>query len=134
VARESNLSRTVDERARGFARLVNLFCASPAAMALAFVVVVAWIVSGPFFHYSTGWQLVINTGTSVVTFLMVFVLNSAQSRDTAAINAKLDAVIGAIESADNRMIGLEKKDDAHAIHAEVVAAVEAVEAEAQHRT
>lgn len=121
------------ERARGFVRAVNHFCSTPLAIGLAFLIVFAWLVCGPIFHYSAVWQLVFNTGATIVTFLMVFVLNSAQSRDTAAINAKLDAVIGAIESADNRMIGLEKKDDAHTIHAEVVAAVEAAEVELQHR-
>lgn len=100
-------------------------------MLLAFIAVVVWAVSGPYVHYSASWQSVIGIGTSIITFLMVFVLNSAQSRDTAAINAKLDAVIGALEAADNRMIGLEQKDDAHTIHAEVVAAVVEAEAERQ---
>ena len=71
-------------------------------------------LSGPFFHFSDGWQLIINTTTTVITFLMVFVLNTAQSRDTAAINAKLDAIIVAMRSADNRMIGIEKKPEGHA--------------------
>jgi low affinity Fe/Cu permease len=97
-----------------FAREVNLFCSSPAATALAFLIVLIWAVSGPHFRYSTEWQLVITTGATVVTFLMVFVLNNAQSRDTSAINAKLDALIWSIEAADNRMIGLEQ-------HTEVVA-------------
>jgi low affinity Fe/Cu permease len=94
-----------------FARHVNTFCSSPVATALAFSIVVVWALSGPHFHYSNGWQLVINTGTTIVTFLMVFVLNNAQSRDTSAINAKLDAVIVAIEAADNRMIGLEQETE-----------------------
>ncbi len=105
-----------------FARRVNEFCSSPAATALAFFVVAAWALSGPHFHYSDAWQLVINTGTTIVTFLMVFVLNNAQSRDTSAINAKLDAIICAIEAADNRMIGLEEQteDAAKSIRDEVV--------------
>jgi low affinity Fe/Cu permease len=94
-----------------FAREVNTFCSSPGATALAFLVVIVWAGLGPHYQYSNGWQLVINTGTTIVTFLMVFVLNNAQSRDTSAINAKLDAIIGAIEAADNRMIGLEKLTD-----------------------
>jgi low affinity Fe/Cu permease len=106
-----------------FARKVNEFCSSPSATALAFVVVIAWALSGPHFHYSDGWQLVINTGTTIVTFLMVFVLNNAQSRDTSAMNAKLDAIIYAMEAADNRMIGLEKQTDLNAktIHDAVIA-------------
>src|SRR5271163_4207780 len=91
-----------------FARAVNRFVSSPAATATAFVIVIVWALCGPAAHYSDGWQLLINTGTTIVTFLMVFVLNNAQSRDTAAMNAKLDALIFAIERADNRLIGLER--------------------------
>jgi low affinity Fe/Cu permease len=95
-----------------FARAVNDFSARPQATGLAFVLVLAWALAGPIFHFSDAWQLVINTGTTIVTFLMVFVLNNAQSRDTAAINAKLDAIILSIDSADNRLVGLERKTDA----------------------
>jgi low affinity Fe/Cu permease len=104
-----------------FARATNTFVSSPAATAAAFVVIVIWAAAGPFFHYSDGWQLVINTGTTIVTFLMVFVLNNAQSRDTSAMNAKLDAIIHAIETADNRFIGLERKPPA--IAQDVIAAL-----------
>jgi len=97
-----------------FARSVNQFSASPQATGLAFLIVLAWAASGPVFHFSDGWQLVINTGTTIVTFLMVFVLNNAQSRDTTAMNAKLDAIIFSIEAADNRLIGLERKSEAEA--------------------
>jgi low affinity Fe/Cu permease len=69
------------------------FVASPAATAGAFAIVIAWALCGPVFHYSDGWQLVINTGTTIITFLMVFILNNAQARDTTAMNAKLDAII-----------------------------------------
>jgi low affinity Fe/Cu permease len=90
-----------------FARRVNGFVASPAATVGAFVVVVVWALCGPSYRYSDAWQLVINTGATIVTFLMVFVLNNAQARDTTAINAKLDAIIIALEKADNRLVGLE---------------------------
>jgi low affinity Fe/Cu permease len=98
----------------------------PMTFMLAFAIVVVWGVTGPLFHYSDTWQLVINTGTTIVTFLMVFVLNNAQSRDTAAINAKLDALIVAIEQADNRAIGLELKPDSAAkvIADEIIASAE----------
>jgi low affinity Fe/Cu permease len=110
-----------------FARAVNRFVASPAATAAAFIIVLVWAACGPVFHYSDGWQLLINTGTTIVTFLMVFVLNNAQSRDTAAINAKLDALIVAVEAADNRAVGLEYKtdSDAKAIAEEIIASAEA---------
>jgi len=94
-----------------FARGVNSFSASPQATGLAFVVILLWALTGPIFHFSDGWQLVINTGTTIVTFLMVFVLNNAQCRDTAAINAKLDAIILSIDAADNRLVGLERKTE-----------------------
>jgi low affinity Fe/Cu permease len=94
-----------------FARAVNGFVSSPAATLSAFVIVIVWAACGPLAHYSDGWQLLINTGTTIVTFLMVFVLNNAQSRDTSAINSKLDALIVAIAEADNRMVGLELKSD-----------------------
>jgi low affinity Fe/Cu permease len=90
---------------------VNAFTASPQATGLAFAAVVVWALSGPYVHYSDGWQLLINTGTTVVTFLMIFVLNNAQSRDTSAINSKLDALIVAIQDADNRVVGLERKSE-----------------------
>ncbi len=90
-----------------FATGVNRFVSSPAATGAAFAVVVVWALFGPVTHYSDGWQLFINTGTTIVTFLMVFVLNNAQSRDTTAMNAKLDDLIRAVEKADNRLIGLE---------------------------
>ena len=99
-----------------FARSVNEFSASPMATGLAFIIVVAWAATGPMFHFSDGWQLVINTGTTIVTFLMVFVLNNAQSRDTRAMNTKLDAIIFAIDAADNKLIGLERRTDAEADH------------------
>jgi low affinity Fe/Cu permease len=102
------------DRFGAFTRSVNRFCSSPAATAAAFIIVLVWALCGPIFHYSDAWQLIINTGTTIVTFLMVFVLNNAQSRDTAAINAKLDALIVAIEKADNRAIGLEAKTDSDA--------------------
>ncbi len=97
-----------------FARSVNAFSASPQATGLAFVIVLVWALSGPAFHFSDGWQLVINTGTTIVTFLMVFVLNNAQSRDTTAMNAKLDAIIFALDACDNRLIGLERRTEVEA--------------------
>jgi low affinity Fe/Cu permease len=104
-----------------FASGVSRFVSSPAATGSAFIVVVIWALFGPVTHYSDGWQLLINTGTTIVTFLMVFVLNNAQSRDTTAMNAKLDALISAIEAADNRLIGLEGRtpSEAEAITADL---------------
>lgn len=74
---------------------------------LALLIVLGWAASGPYFSYSDTWQLIINTGTTVVTFLMVFLLQASQNRDTLAVQAKLDELLRANERARNRLIGLE---------------------------
>jgi low affinity Fe/Cu permease len=73
----------------------------------ALLILVVWAVSGPFFHFSDTWQLVINTGTTIVTFLMVFLIQNTQNRDAMAMHLKLDELIRAIESADNELIRAE---------------------------
>ncbi|WP_370173191.1 low affinity iron permease family protein [Sphingobium abikonense] len=84
----------------------------PAAFILAALTVLVWLVTGPVFDYSDTWQLVINTGTTIVTFLMVFLIQNAQNRDGAAIQAKLDELIRAIEGARNDFIGIEHLTEA----------------------
>ena len=79
----------------------------PSAFIVALGIIIVWGVTGPLFHWSDTWQLVINTGTTIVTFLMVFLLQNAQNRDAAAIQAKLDEVIRAVEGARNQFIGIE---------------------------
>ncbi len=79
----------------------------PWAFALALSIIVGWALSGPIFGWSDTWQLVINTGTTIVTFLMVFLIQNAQNRDAAAIQAKLDEIIRAIDGARNEFIGIE---------------------------
>ena len=79
----------------------------PKAFLLAVLVVVVWGLTGPLFHWSDTWQLVINTGTTIVTFLMVFLIQNAQNRDGAAIQAKLDELIRAVGHARNEFIGVE---------------------------
>ena len=105
----------------------------PRAFMLALAVIVAWAVSGPLFRWSDTWQLVINTGTTIVTFLMVFLIQNAQNRDASAIEAKLDELIRAVGHARNEFIGIE-----HLTEAELVAIREALERgsgdeEARHR-
>ena len=72
----------------------------------------AWAVTGPVFHYSDTWQPVINTGTTIITFLMVFLIQNTQNREGAALQGKLDEIIRALEQAENRFIGLEQRDEA----------------------
>jgi low affinity Fe/Cu permease len=86
---------------------VAMAAGRPAAFALAFMVIVMWGASGPLFQWSDTWQLVINTGTTIVTFLMVFLIQNAQNRDAAAIQCKLDELIRAVGHARNRFIGIE---------------------------
>ncbi|MRI56785.1 low affinity iron permease family protein [Methylobacterium sp. DB1607] len=89
-----------------FAGKVAKWAGHPLAFALGSATVVGWAVSGPFFGYSETWQLVINTGTTIVTFLMVFLIQNSQNRDGAAIQAKLDELIRA-SAAQNRYIDIE---------------------------
>jgi len=79
----------------------------PKAFLLAVLIVIVWAITGPLFHWSDTWQLVINTGTTIVTFLMVFLIQNAQNRDGAAIQAKLDELIRAVGHARNEFIGIE---------------------------
>jgi low affinity Fe/Cu permease len=73
--------------------------------------VLAWAISGPMFHYSDGWQLVINSGTNIITFIMVFLIQNTQNRDAKAINLKLDELIRAIDQAGDSMIDIENLSD-----------------------
>ena len=83
----------------------------PCAFVLASLVVIVWAVTGPMFHYSDTWQLVINTGTTIVTFLMVFLIQNSQNRDGAAMQAKLDELLRAVDKAREQFIGIEHLTD-----------------------
>ncbi len=99
----------------GFERLANRVAAAtgrPRAFLIALLIVLLWGLSGPLFHWSDTWQLVINTGTTIVTFLMVFLIQNAQNRDGAAIQAKLDELIRAVSHARNEFIGIEHLTEA----------------------
>ncbi len=95
-----------------FAHRIASWSGQPAAFILAALVILGWIVTGPIFHYSDTWQLIINTGTTIVTFLMVFLIQNAQNRDGSAIQAKIDELIRAISTARNEFIGIEHLTEA----------------------
>jgi low affinity Fe/Cu permease len=90
-----------------FATKVSKAAGSTFAFSGAFFIVVAWAVSGPFFDYSETWQLVINTGTTIITFLMVFIIQKAQNKDSLAIQLKLNELVASHEYASNRLVDIE---------------------------
>ena len=88
------------------------FAGKPVAFVIAFLLIVVWGVTGPLFQYSDTWQLVINTTTTIVTFLMVFLIQNSQNRDAAAIQAKLDELLRAVAKARAEFVGIEHMTDA----------------------
>jgi len=84
---------------------------SPAASIVSILIIIAWALIGPIFHYSDTWQLVINTGTTIITFLMVFVIQQTQNKDTTALHLKLNELIACNENASNRLIDIEDLTD-----------------------
>jgi low affinity Fe/Cu permease len=96
---------------RSFAHWTADAVGSPAAFVLGVLVVLIWAVTGPYFHFSDTWQLVINTGTTIVTFLMVFLIQSTQNRDAKAMHLKLDELIRAVGAARTRLVHLENLTD-----------------------
>jgi low affinity Fe/Cu permease len=90
-----------------FARAMSRTLGHPLAFGLAVLVVIVWMISGPLFHFTDTWQLVINTGTTIITFLMVFLIQNTQNRDSEAMQVKLDEVIRALKQADNAVLASE---------------------------
>jgi len=94
-----------------FSARIASFAGRPAAFMLALLVIIIWAVTGPLFKFSDTWQLVVNTGTTIITFLMVFLIQNSQNRDAAAMQAKLDEMIRALDKGRNRFIGIEHRTD-----------------------
>ena len=95
-----------------FAQQTAVLAGSPPAFGLAIAIVVVWALTGPVFHFSDVWQLVINTGTTIVTFLMVFLVQNAQNRDGKIIQLKLDELIRAVETAETAYVGMDEMSEA----------------------
>jgi low affinity Fe/Cu permease len=102
-----------------FARAVTEWTGRSSAFAVACGVIVIWAVTGPLFGFSDTWQLVINTGTTIVTFLMVFLIQRAQNKDARALHLKLNEIVAAVQGASNRLINIEDltEDEIRVLHA-----------------
>lgn len=90
-----------------FASSVTRMAGSPIAFGLALITIVVWAVTGPVFHFSDAWQLVINTGTTIITFLMVFLIQQSQNKDSVAMHLKLNELLASHRAANNQLIGIE---------------------------
>jgi low affinity Fe/Cu permease len=114
-----------------FARAASHFCGRPRVFTVAVAIIVVWIITGPIFRFSDTWQLVINTGTTIVTFLMVFLIQNTQNRDTEAIQVKLDELIRATKGAHNALLDLEEleEENLHAFRAKYRALAAAARAD-----
>jgi len=101
----------MNEVFRRISSFISHLAGSPWAFFAAVALIVVWLITGPFFEFSDTWQLVINTGTTIITFLMVFLIQNTQNRETKAINLKLDELIRAVSEARNNMVDIENASD-----------------------
>jgi low affinity Fe/Cu permease len=109
--RERDFFCVVSDAFRIFARRSSIVLGSAWAFAGAAVVILVWILTGPTFHFSDTWQLIINTATTIITFLMVFLIQNTQNRDAKAVHLKLDEMIRALKGARNQLVDLEDLSD-----------------------
>jgi low affinity Fe/Cu permease len=94
------------------AKAATLFTGSTAAFIIALSTIIIWLITGPIFHYSDTWQLVINTGTTIITFLMVFLIQSTQNKDSKALHLKLNELVASLKGPSNRLVDIEDLSDA----------------------
>src|SRR2546429_966256 len=109
--KERNFFGVVSDAFRLFARRSSIILGSAWAFAGAVLVILVWILTGPTFHFSDTWQLIINTATTIITFLMVFLIQNTQNRDAKAVHLKLDEIIRALKGARNELVDLEDLSD-----------------------
>ena len=106
-----NFLAPVSDVFRVFARKSSVVLGSAWTFAAAILIVMAWALTGPRFQYSDTWQLIINTGTTIVTFLMVFLIQNTQNRDAKSVHLKLDEIIRAVKGARNELVSLQELSD-----------------------
>jgi len=111
MKKSSGKKSVISQRFNQFSTWITKATGSPTAFLLALLVVIVWGICGPVFHFSEVWQLVINTGTTIVTFLMMFVIQQSQNKDTMALHLKLNELIAANENTSNRLVGSEDLSD-----------------------
>jgi len=109
--KERDFFCVISDAFRVFARRSSALLGSAWAFAIAILIIVIWGLTGPTFHYSDTWQLIINTGTTIVTFMMVFLIQNTQNRDAKAMHLKLDEIIRALRNARNELVDLEDLSD-----------------------
>ena len=110
-SKERDIFCAISDAFRGFAHRSSTLLGSAWAFCGAVLVIVVWLVTGPAFHFSDTWQLIINTATTVITFLMVFLIQNTQNRDAKAVHLKLDELIRAVKGARNQLVDLENLSD-----------------------
>ena len=111
LSEEQDIFCRIREAFHVFARQCSSVLGTPWSFILAILVIVVWALTGPMFQYSDTWQLIINTGTTIITFLMVFLIQNTQNRDAKAVHLKLDELIRAMKGARNHLVDLEKFSD-----------------------
>ncbi len=118
-----------------FARNASHLCGKPVTFLIAVAVVLVWAVTGPLFKYSDTWQLVINTGTTIITFLMVFLIQNTQNRDSIAVQVKLAELIIAVEGAHNRLANCEdlSEDELEKLHGDYRELAKTLDTELENR-
>ena len=117
-SRDRAASKGAGNAAERFARAVSHFAGSTAAFVGAAGVIVLWLLAGPVFHYSETWQLAVNTGTTIVTFLMVFLIQRSQNKEALAVQLKLNEIVAALQGASNRLVNVEdlSESDLEVLH------------------